>query len=208
MVAVAGGGGGAGADGCGGCAGANPGGGSGGAAGAVDVLAQAGTELYKDYGAIGFVQMGGGMGAGPNGPGGGGVANDQSTYSGCANNGFPGVANQGGGGFGNNTCNVFTTGVGSWHVGGSTKNGNGLGGSGGAGYYGGGGGAGKYTYSGGGGGGGSSWVAGTVTLLVSESGSDALPGGQSAPHYDATAGIGGQNDPPGDGQRGLVVLSL
>jgi hypothetical protein len=216
VMMVAAGGGGSGVDGCDGCGEPAPDSASGGAGGPLAGTGGNGHALFKTYQGHGTVEAGGGMGAGA-GPGGGGVCEDLTDYSGCAGNGYPGGSHLGGGGFGTNACAPVDNG-GTWHLGGLSTGGNGLGGGGGAGYYGGGGGSGKSTYAGGGGGGGLSWVHASVTDTQSEGGDGVTPGGTSAADYNGTAGQGG---PAGDysnwptitfeeepGATGLVVLSL
>lgn len=204
-----GGGGGAGVDGCSGCSGGNLG--AGGAGGPCFGPAENGVDNNKYS-----TGSGGGQGGTKTAGGAGGVCNNTSSYSGCSTAGGAGDQYLGGLGTTGYTCKLLTTPP-SYEKATlqSEITGNGVGGNGGAGWFGGGGACGKYTYSGGGGGGGSTWVHDGVTLLGTEGGTAATPGGASDAAYNGTAGKGGlgkddkaAGNDSNPGTAGLIVLKF
>ena len=208
-VMIAAGGGGGGSDGCSGChKTTSPTTGQGGAGGAVGGAGEAG-KADNTYNAF----IGGGQGGSQGAGGAGGTSNDQSAFSGCVINGFPGSAHTGG----LNTKSTCADGyAASYQNGGNKGGGNGSGGGGGAGHFGGGGGAAKYTYNGGGGGGGSSWIGVGVSSMTSEGGVGQNPGGMGVSGYQGTAGEGGQGQTDSfedhldsePGSSGLIIMTL
>ncbi len=205
-----GGGGGASVDGCSGCSGGTVG--SGGAAGPCFGPAESG--LSNNYVNCG---SGGGQGGTKTAPGAGGVCNDMSIYKdACDVGGGAGDQYLGGLGTTGYTCKLLTTPPTYEKATPLAEiSGNGISGNGGAGWFGGGGGCGKYTYTGGGGGGGSTWVHDGVTLLGTEGGTGAAPGGATDSAYNGSAAKGGQgkdNKASGNdsnpGTAGLIVLKF